>query len=121
MSSARPHSAEVPFVAQANEEHTDNSLDYQFYQRACELAQKTPSAEDFQRGLAEGRYRFSQDDSLVSTLASLYQLNMHHLNDEWLAFSAKVGQSPAYGHTPLEAVLNWMINQPLDFLILEDA
>ncbi|MEJ2670314.1 MAG: hypothetical protein P8176_08000 [Gammaproteobacteria bacterium] len=97
--------------------YDDSNIDFQFYCRACELAHQTPDEKAYDQGRQEGRFFFSQDINLIGTLMSLYSLNVHHLSNEWLVFSSKTGQSAAYGQTPLEAILNWTIQQPIDCLL----
>lgn len=94
----------------------EDTLDYKFYQRACELAGEPASAKDFKQGQAEGKFHFSDDNALLSALLSLYGLNIHIIAGEWTVFSAKAGQVTVFANSPLEAALSWVVSQPLDLL-----
>lgn len=111
--SSQPASNQTPATSSATD---DSTLDYKFYQRACELAGETASAESFEQGQTEGKFRFSEDNALLGALLSLYGLNIHIIAGEWTVFSAKSGQVTVFASTPLEAALTWVISQPLDLL-----
>lgn len=92
------------------------TLDYQFYHRACELAGEVPSESIFTAGQAEGKFRFTEDVTLLNSLLTLYNLNLHEIAGEWTVFARKTGQVTVFASTPLEAVLTWVVAQPLALL-----
>jgi len=92
------------------------TLDYQFYHRACELAGEAASEETFTEGQRQGKFKFTQDATLLNSLLTLYNLNLHQIAGEWTVFANKPGQVTVFAATPLDAVLTWVITQPLALL-----
>jgi hypothetical protein len=92
------------------------TLDFQFYQRACELAGESASTSAFEAGRKEGKFRFTEDATLLNSLLTLYGLNLHQIAGEWTVFSNKPGQVTVFATSPLEAVITWVVSQPLALL-----
>jgi len=96
--------------------NSPSSLDYRFYQKACQIAGQTPSLSEFNTGRAKGLFRFTENESLLSGLVDLYGLSIHSIAGEWLVFSNRPGQTSTFGSTPLQAAVAWVINQSIDTL-----
>ena len=85
---------------------TGKALDQQVYNVACARLGKTPTAQDFEQGYAQGGFHFQSDAALLGDLIALYEINLHRIGGEWLALQ---NNASAYGQTPSEAVCRWLV------------
>lgn len=88
-------------------ELTGQALDYEMYQHACKVSDKTPSQAEFDEGYAKGQFHFHQDKALLLDMVETYKINTQYLAQEWLASTTR---GSAWGNTPLIAVCRLVIS-----------
>ncbi|CBL47037.1 Hypothetical protein HDN1F_34540 [gamma proteobacterium HdN1] len=85
---------------------TGKALDEQVYRVACKRLNKAASEQEFEDRYQQGGFHFQSDAALLGELLGLYEINLHRLGGEWLAFKDSVG---CYGDTPSEAACRWLV------------